>query len=129
MLKYRVSSKFLPKSLASLDQSLEDTSQIISGHRVIDKDMSAMITSRRHKLIGQFKLDMMAINISTAEATVRGHASIAREEKEKLLSTNDNNTDNIINAIQARQANIIQRAQYVQQCRMSFFDETPTMIN
>jgi hypothetical protein len=37
--------------------------------------------------------------------------------------------NNMINAIQARQENIIKRAQYVAACRMSFFDETPTLIN
>ena len=119
----------MPKSLASLDQLFDDTSHSIGGYRVIDKDMNVMITNRRQKLIGQFKLAMMAINISTAEATVRGNAIIVREEKDKLLSTIDSNTDNIVNAIQARQNNIIQRAQYVQHCRMSFFDETPTLIN
>ena len=67
--------------------------------------------------------------MSTTEATIRSHTRIVREEKDKLLSTNDTNIDNIVNAIQARQTNIIQRAQYVQQCRMSFFDETPTLIN
>jgi hypothetical protein len=75
----------------------------------------------------------------------------AKEEKEKLIATlsaaskNDvrNATvaaaaeeedevamiNNVINAIQARQDNIIKRAQYVAACKMSFFDETPTLIN
>jgi hypothetical protein len=43
-----------------------------------------MIISRRNKVIGQLKFDMMAIYISTAEATARGHAKIAQEEKDKL---------------------------------------------
>jgi hypothetical protein len=46
-----------------------------------------MITSRRKKVIGQLKLDMMAIYISTAEATARGHAKRAKEEKEKMIAT------------------------------------------
>jgi hypothetical protein len=36
--------------------------------------------------------------------------------------------NNVTNAIQARQENITKRAQYVAACKMSFFDETPTLI-
>ncbi len=80
----------------------------------------------------------MAIYISTAGATARGHAKIAKEEKEKLLLLSLKNdaenvedeavVNNIINAIQARQENIIKRAQYVTSCKVSFFDETPAML-
>ena len=77
----------------------------------------------------------MAIYISTAEATVRGHAKIAQEENDKLLSSGNvaKNIDaiakvnNMSNAIKARQENIIKRAQYVANCKVSFFDETPAM--
>ena len=129
MLKYRLSSKMLPSSLTSLDQTFAETNPFFDKHRAMNKNVQVMLASRRQKLIGQFKLDLMAVDISKAEAMAHGHARMARELKENLLSTGVEGVDNIVNAIQARQTNIIQRAQYVQHCKMSFFDETPTLIN
>ena len=36
--------------------------------------------------------------------------------------------NNVINAIQARKENIIKRAQYVANWKVSFFEETPAML-
>lgn len=150
MLKNQLFCKKLPKSLNIFDQSLNDINLHLHP-KVIDKDLRTKIISRRDKVIGQAKLDMMAIYISTAEATARGHAKIAKEEFDKLLLLISNsyssvpvpvatmmitaaNTDevmknnNIINAIEARRENIIQRAEYVTAWKMSFFDETPAML-
>ena len=104
---------------------------------VIDGDVRAMITSRRQKVIGKLRLDMTAIHMTAAEATARGHSNVAKEVKEKLLllllgnSNHDTDRvmiDNVINAIQARQENIIRRAQYVTNRKVSFFEETPTLL-
>jgi hypothetical protein len=46
-----------------------------------------MITSRREKVISQLKLDMIAIYISTAEATAWGHSKRVKEENKQ----NDSN--------------------------------------
>jgi hypothetical protein len=146
MLKHRLFCKVLPKTFDLLDHSFDDLNENL-GQKVIDKNTRTIITSRRIKVIGQLKFDMMAIYISTAEATVRGHAKIAQEEKDKLLSwenaaTATNTTcggedvdataaamlNNVINAIQARQENIIKRAQYIANCKVSFFEETPAMF-
>ena len=135
MLKHRVFCKALPKTLDSLDRPLEHLDRNLR-HTVIDKDVRTMITSRRNKVIGQVKLDMMAIYISTAETTARGHAKVAREEREKVLSSkyaaNVNDAaariNNVIDAIDARQTSIIKRAQYITNCKVSFFDETPTLL-
>jgi hypothetical protein len=137
MLKHQLFCRTLPKSFDSLDRPLDDLDEKLR-KKVIDKDIRTMITSRRHKVVGQLKLDMTTIYISTAEATARGHAKIAREEKEKLLSltnnvvtTNDIDilmVNNVSIAIQARQEIIIKRAQYVTGCKVSFFEETPTLL-
>jgi isocitrate/isopropylmalate dehydrogenase len=94
--------------------------------------------SRRNKVIGQLKLNMMSIYNSTAEATALGYARIVAEEKETMLllslslenaaeNTVEGTWNNMINAIQADQENITTRAQYVTACKMSFVDETQTL--
>jgi hypothetical protein len=79
---------------------------------------------------------MMNVSILTAEATARAHTKKAEIEKEKLkvlLSSNaianqdEALANNLLNTIQARQNNIIKRAQYITACKVSFFDETPTL--
>jgi hypothetical protein len=133
MLKHRLFSKALPKIFDSLDRPFDNLKENLR-EKVIDNDIRTTITSRRNKVIGQLKLDMMAIYISTAEATARGHAKIAKEEKEKLMSSKHaHNMDeaiinNVLNTICARQENIIKRAQYVTSCKVSFFDETPALL-
>jgi hypothetical protein len=168
MLKHRLFSKTLPKTfddvlerpMKDLDQNLRQQSKVIENDtRTMIIGRRNKVIGRRNKVIGQLKLDMMAIYISTAEATARGHARIAKEEKEKMrrrrrqqqqrqmiqqqliaLKSDAENVaegeeaeeamiSNMINAIQARQENIIKRAQYVAACKVSFFDETPTLIN
>ena len=89
MVKHRVFCKALPKTLDSLDRPLEHLDRNLR-HTVIDKNVRTMITSRCNQVIGQVKLDMMAID--------------------------------------ARQTSIIKRAQYVTNCKVSFFDETPTLL-
>ena len=85
----------------------------------------------------------MAVYISTGEATAHGYAKIAQEEIDNLLSSEDiaaiDTTfedidattamlNNVVNAIQARKENIIKRAQYVANWKVSFFEETPAML-
>jgi ElaB/YqjD/DUF883 family membrane-anchored ribosome-binding protein len=127
MLKNRLFCKALPKIFDLLDRLSDDLNESLR-EKVIDNDTRSMITSRRDKILGQVKLDMMAIYISTAEATARGHAKVTIEEKDKLLSSENATVENLVNAIQARQENIIKRAQYITNCKMSFFDETPAML-
>jgi len=127
--------KKLPRTFDILDCSFDNLKKKLRP-TVIDKDIRTMITNRRNKLISQVKLDMMAIYISTAEATGRAHAKTAKEEKEKLLlslkqvaeNVDEAILNNMINAIQTRQENIIKRVQYVTACKVSFFDETPTFV-
>jgi hypothetical protein len=47
---------------------------------------------------------------------------------DKLLSSENATVEDLVNAIQPRQENIIQRAQYVTSCKVSFFDEAPAML-
>lgn len=135
MLKHRLFCKDLPKSFGALDHALDDLNQQLQ-QDVIDRNVRAMITSRRKKVIGQLKLDITAIHISTVEAIARGHANVAKEMKRKLLLLWENSThdtdrvmkDNLINAIQARQENIIERTQYITSRKIYFFEETPTLL-
>ena len=60
MLKHRLSGKALLKSFDALDHALEDLNQHLQ-QDVIDRNVRAIITSRRKKVIGQLKLDMTAI--------------------------------------------------------------------
>ena len=134
MSKHRLACKSLPKTFDQCDRLLEEVDHSLRRSTVIDKDACTTIMNRRQKLIGQFKLDMMAISISTAEATARAHTRIAREQTEKMrqqIAPSDNVVDdmneermnNLVAAIQIRQENIIRRAQYVTACKMSFFDD------
>ena len=136
MLKHRVFCKVLPSSFNVLHCSSDDLNESLRA-KVIDRDTRTTLTNRRDKIIEKVKLDMMAMHISAVEATARGHAKIAKEEKNKLLLSKINigdnvdeinMVDNLINAIQACEENIIQRAQYVTNCKVSFFDETPAML-
>ena len=88
MLKHRLFCKALPKAFDLFDHSFDDLNDNLR-QKVIDKNTRAIITSRRVKVIGQLKFDMMAVYISTGEATARGHAKIAQEEIDKLLSSED----------------------------------------
>jgi hypothetical protein len=87
MLKHRLFCKKLPKTFDLLVRQLDELDQNlrVASSKVIDKDTRTMIISRRNKVIGQLKLDTMAIHISTAETTAPPHAKIAKEEKEKTL--------------------------------------------
>ncbi|CAF1501889.1 unnamed protein product [Adineta ricciae] len=126
ILKHRISSRILSKRFDSIDRSFKDVDRALR-ERVIDDDVRATITNRRNKVIGQMKLDLMSMEISTAEATVRGHTHTINQEKEKLLSSQHSTCEGddekvvaatarnniIINAILARQDNIVKRARYI----------------
>ncbi|CAF1426326.1 unnamed protein product [Adineta steineri] len=134
IIKHRIFAKIIPKTLDSIDRSLDDINRSLR-EKIIDNDIRAALVSRRDKIIGQLKLDIMTIDISTTEAIARDHARLVKEEKEMLLISIQHSDDvdkttrhNIINAIQAREENIIKRAQYVTGCKVSFFDETPAVL-
>ncbi|CAF1500166.1 unnamed protein product [Adineta steineri] len=136
IIKHRIFAKIIPKTLDSIDRSLDDINRSLR-EKIIDNDIRAALVSRRDKIIGQLKLDIMTIDISTTEAIARGHARLVKEEKEMLLllisirhsdDADETTRHNIINAIQAREENIIKRAQYVTGCKVSFFDETPAVL-
>ena len=118
LLKHRLSARALPRSSDDLNQDLRQ--------KVIDGNTRTTMSGRRQKVMGQMKLDMMAIDIAIAEAAARGYSNRAREEREKLL-LEGNATEGLIHAVQARQDNISRRAHYVTSCKVSFFDETPMM--
>ena len=125
MLKHRLAARALPKSLDVLDQSFTELNQDLK-QKVIDGNTRTTISGRRQKVIGQMKLDMMAIEIAIAEAAARGHSNRVRREREQLVLQGEA-SERVIYAVQARQENISRRARYVTSCKVSFFDETPMM--
>ena len=125
MLKHRLAARALPKSLDVLDQSFTELNQDLK-QKVIDGNTRTTISGRRQKVIGQMKLDMMAIEIAIAEAAARGHSNRVRREREQLVLQSEA-SERVIYAVQARQENISRRARYVTSCKVSFFDETPMM--
>ena len=101
----------------------------------LNQDKRATLSFRRLKTIAQFKHDMMILTISTAVETIRGHTSIIADEKKKLVDTVHGQVPmlkslvQLMNAIAARQSNMIQRSQLILKQKLSVFDDAPTAIN
>ncbi|CAF4205375.1 unnamed protein product [Rotaria sordida] len=135
ILKQRIYTKRLPASDAILDYSIDPIENMLK-QPALNKDKRATLSFRRLKTIAQFKYDMMVLTIATAEETVRSHISIIANEKKKLI---DNTSGGqvplpkpliqLMNAITARQTNMVQRSQYILQQKLSVFDNAPVAEN
>ncbi|CAF1565624.1 unnamed protein product, partial [Rotaria sordida] len=135
ILKQRIYTKRLPASYAILDHSIDPIENMLK-QPALNKDKRATLSFRRLKTIAQFKYDMMVLTIATAEETVRSHISIIANEKKKLI---DNTSGGqvplpkpliqLMNAITARQTNMIQRSQHILQQKLSVFDNAPVAEN
>ena len=101
----------------------------------LHRDKRATLSYRRLKTIAQFKYDMMVLTITIAEETVRSHTNIITDEKKKLIDTADGQVPvpkslvQIMNAIAARQTNMVQRSQVILKQKLSVFDDAPMAIN
>ncbi|CAF4202114.1 unnamed protein product [Rotaria sordida] len=135
ILKQRIYTKRLPASYAILDHSIDPIENMLK-QPALNKDKRATLSFRRLKTIAQFKYDMMVLTIATAEETVRSHISIIANEKKKLI---DNTSGGqvplpkpliqLMNAITARQTNMVQRSQHIIQQKLSIFDDAPVAEN
>ncbi|CAF1301890.1 unnamed protein product, partial [Rotaria sordida] len=134
ILKQRIYTKRLPASFSILDHSIDNIENMLK-QPALNKDKCATLSFRRLKTIAQFKYDMMVLTIATAEETVRTHLSIIANEKKKLIDTSGGQVPlpkpliQLMNAITARQTNMVQRSQHIIQQKLSVFDDAPVAEN
>ena len=134
ILKQRIYTKRLPASFGILDHSIDKTEQMLT-RPVLDQDKRATLSSRRLKTIAQFKYDLMVLAITTAEETVRSHAKVIVDEKQKLIDSTGEQVSiprplvKLLNAIAARQTNMLQRSQHIVKQKLSVFDDAPIVVN
>ncbi|CAF4027856.1 unnamed protein product [Adineta steineri] len=86
ILKKRLYIKRLPASYSVLDHSIDNIEKMVQ-NLALHQDESATILSRRQKMIGQFKYDMILLEISTSEQIARNHTNIIASEKKKIIKS------------------------------------------
>ena len=134
ILKQRMYTKRLPSSFGLLDHSIDNMENMLQ-QPALNQDKRATLSFRRLKTIAQFKYDMMILAITTAEETVRSHTKIIAEEKKKLIDSANGQVPipkslvQLMNAITARQTNMIQHSQLILKQKLSVFDDAPMAIN
>ncbi|CAF1577846.1 unnamed protein product [Adineta steineri] len=134
ILKQRIYAKRLPSSFSILDHSIDQMENMLK-QPAINQDKRATLSFRRLKTIAQFKYDIMVLTISTAEETVRSHTNIIANEKKKLIDSANGQIPipksliELMNAIAARQSNIVQRSQLILKQKLSVFDDAPMVVN
>ncbi len=135
ILKQRIYTKRLPASFGLLDHSIDNIESMLK-QPVLHRDKCATLSYRRLKIIAQFKYDMMVLAITTAVETVRSHTNIIADEKKKLIDTTTHgqvpmpkSLVQLMNAIAARQSNMVQRSQLILKQKLSVFDDAPMAIN
>ncbi len=134
ILKQRIYTKRLPSSFGILDHSIDNIENMLK-QPALHQDKRATLSYRRLKTIAQFKYDMMVLAITTVEETVRSYTSIIANEKKKLIDTAGGQVPipkslvQLMNAITARQTNMVQRSQLILKQKLSVFDDAPMAIN
>lgn len=105
-------------------------------HPALNQDKRATLSFRRLKTIAQFKYDLIVLTINTAEETIRSHTNLIANEKKKLIDITAHgqvplpkSLVQLMNAIAARQNNMIQRSQLILKQKLSVFDDAPMVIN
>ena len=101
---------------------------------VLHEDKRATLSTQRQKMIAQFKYDLIKLDITTAEEILRSHSNVIANEKKKLIDSVQGQVPlpkslvSILDAIAARQSNIIKRAQMMTKHKLSFFDDAPVVM-
>lgn len=134
ILQQRIYTKRLPSSLNVLDHSIDNIEKLLT-NSTLHKDKRATISSQGQKLIAQCKCDIMTFEMTTIKDLVRTHTNMIVNEKKKLIDSVANgqvplpkSLVPVLNAIAARQSNIIKRAQLITKHKISFFDDAPTVV-
>ena len=126
--------KRLPASLDTvINQSIEHLRILLSDPN-LNKNRRAILTSHLSKMITQYKFDLVTLNIATLEDSVRAHAQVAIDAKNELLLLDgdqpQSSTHELIQAIEARQDNMKQRAEELLNHQLqTFFDQAPTEMD
>ncbi|CAF1390769.1 unnamed protein product [Rotaria sp. Silwood1] len=138
ILKHRIHSNCLPPAFNLLDYLLDKKLTRSKQSTTDDNDnkQQTILNARRLKKIGRFKYDLLELSIAAAEDKVRYYDKIAKKEEKKLIMITDklkkqnSSSDTfkqLMAAIEVRQKQMIERADYITQQKMkSFFDKAPT---
>lgn len=103
--------------------------------RRLHTDERITLSLQRQKVIARFKQDMLTIEISTIEKLIRSHGNLIADEKKKLTDAANGKVRlpkmlvDILNAITARQSNIIKRTQLITKHKLSFFECAPAVMD
>ena len=103
--------------------------------RRLHMDERITLSLQRQKAIARFKQDMLTIEISTIEKLIRSRGNVIAHEKKKLTDAANGKVRlpkmlvNILNAITARQSNIIKRTQLIIKHKLSFFECAPAVMD
>ncbi len=93
----------------------------------------AVLSSQREKLISRFKYDLLTVNIRAIEESIRCYSNVIAIEKKKLADTAHGQVPlpkslvDLLQAVTARQSNMIKRAQLITKHKVSFFEQAPTV--
>ncbi|CAF4730519.1 unnamed protein product, partial [Rotaria sp. Silwood1] len=133
ILKHRIHSNCLPPAFNLLDYSLDKIDKILNRSKQSstndnDNKQQTILNARRLKKIGRFKYDMLELSIAAGNDKVRHWSKIAKKEKQKLITITDklkkNNTNSdmfkqLMEAIEAREKHMIERADYITQQKLN----------
>ena len=136
ILKQRIYIKRLPSTLNLIDDLLDNASNEQKSFKcsVLTADKRATFLSQRQKMISRFKYDFMTIDMTVVEEIIRSYTDLIGQTKKRLVETANGQVPlpktlvAVLNAIAARQSNIIQRAQLLTRHKLSFFEQAPAVV-
>lgn len=133
ILKQRIYVKRLPASYHLADYSIDQGAEQMLQDPFLSAEKRVALSSQRERTISRFKYDLLANQLSTIEEIIRTHSLVITKEKKKLTEAAHGQLPlpkslvDILQAIAARQSNIIKRAQLIIKQKVSFFDHAPTV--
>lgn len=122
IIKKRISTKRFPVSYNLLDHSIDPDINKMLKNSSLPVDKRITFSTQYEKIISRCKYELLTMKISMLEELIRTHHNMITNEKKKLT---DAIQGTLLNAIEARQSNIIKRAQLVTKHKLSFFDYAP----
>lgn len=122
IIKKRISTKRFPASYNLLDHSIDPDINKMLKNSSLPVDKRITFSTQYEKIISRCKYELLTMKISMLEELIRTHHNMITNEKKKLTDTIQGT---LLNAIEARQSNIIKRAQLITKHKLSFFDYAP----